>query len=109
MHNAKEIKKYCNYHGYTDVEPYEVVRVISDKTVEIRPMAHGQNKANMEWVSGGFAGHCINNHAQHYDYYPNPDAKTIRVRWSEKFQCWKKGSLKFTMADEPRYFYDYNF
>jgi hypothetical protein len=27
---------YANHCGYSDVTPYEVVRVVSDKTIEVR-------------------------------------------------------------------------
>jgi hypothetical protein len=30
--------QYANHYGYTDVNPFEVVRAISEKTVEIRAM-----------------------------------------------------------------------
>ena len=110
MNNPKEIKKYCNFYGYSDVHPYEVVRVVSDQTVEIRPMGHSENKAKMNWVAGGFAGHCTNNYSQEYDYYSLPDAEVIRVRWSKANKTWQRGKyMKFGMSDSPRYFYDYNF
>ena len=35
--------KFANMIGYSDVEPYEVVRVISDKTIEIRGMDYQQD------------------------------------------------------------------
>jgi len=30
--------KYANYYGYSDVSPYEITKVISDITLEVRPM-----------------------------------------------------------------------
>jgi len=28
--------KFANFHGYSDVEPFEIIKQISDKTLEIR-------------------------------------------------------------------------
>ena len=39
-----KIRKFANLKYWTDVEPYEVVRVISDKTVEVRLMDTIQTK-----------------------------------------------------------------
>jgi len=53
--------KYANLYGYSDVHPYEVVRVISEKTIEIRAMnASRDPNWKPEIIPGGFAGHCIN-------------------------------------------------
>jgi hypothetical protein len=29
---------YANHYGYSDITPFEVVKVISDKTIEVREM-----------------------------------------------------------------------
>ena len=34
----RHIMNYANHYGYSDVTPYEVVKVISDKTIEVREM-----------------------------------------------------------------------
>lgn len=53
--------KYANHLGYSDVNPYEVVRVISDKTIEIREMnAERDDSVKMEFVVGGFSAICTN-------------------------------------------------
>ena len=57
---SREIKGYCNQHFYTDVHPYEVVEVISEKKVIIRAMREIR-KTDPIIQPGGFAGHCINN------------------------------------------------
>ena len=30
--------RYANYYGYSDVSPYEITKVISRQTMEVRPM-----------------------------------------------------------------------
>ena len=51
---------YANHIGYSDVNPYEVVKVISEKCLEVRAMdatrANPENK--LGFVAGGFVGHC---------------------------------------------------
>ena len=37
------IASYANQYGYSDIEPYEIVRVVSDKTIEIRNMNAERN------------------------------------------------------------------
>ena len=52
---TKQEFPFANMHGWSDVEPYEVVRVISDKTIEIRPMkATRDESVELEWAMGGF-------------------------------------------------------
>ena len=101
--------KYANYIGYSDVLPFEVVKVISDKTLEIREMdaqlAEGEKP---EFVVGGFAAHCTNQRSLKYDIVSNANNPVIRVR-KRKDGCFYKGGSKFKLSDVPVKFYDYNF
>jgi len=108
---VKEIKKYCNHSGYSDVEPYEVVRVISEQTVEIRKMRTVQTKFPQEFHSGGFVGHYADNRSgQEYDYFSDESYPIERVRWSKVNNRWQQGNYgKFYMSDTPYKHYDYNF
>jgi hypothetical protein len=57
--------KYANRYGYTDVEPYEIVRVISDLTVEVRAMrAERDESVKLNHIPGGFFAHCSNQRDQ---------------------------------------------
>ena len=98
--------RYANHHGYTDVTPYEVVRVISASTIEVRRMdsklAEGEKP---EFLVGGFAGHCTNQRSLKWDITSNPANRIIRIRKSKN--GWAKGS--FRLSDTPIRFYDYNF
>lgn len=106
----KKIRKYCNQLHYTDVTPWEVVRVISDITVEIRRMDTKQIKFPSNFEPGGFVGHFHDNRSgQDYEYISNPENETIRIRWSKR-GFWANGRYnRFSMADKPYKFYDYNF
>lgn len=106
----REVKKYCNQHGYTDVYPWEVVRTVSDKCVEIKAMSVEQTKFPEQFSPGGFVGHYHDNRAgQDYKYISNPENVVIRCRWSEAKKQWQSERGRHVMADKPYKFYDYNF
>ena len=105
---SAEIKKYVNRSIGTDCFPYEVVRIISEKCVEIRPMEYEQTVFPKEYHIGGFAAHCADNHSQEYKY-SSSEASTIKIRYSEKTKKWGGKYDRFWMSDTPKYFYDYNF
>ena len=109
LEQRKVIRPYCTLIGWTDREPFEVVRKISDITVEVRAMKAEPLPWKQEWYAGGFAGHCANQNEQKWDIQPDPDAPILRIRWSKRFQQWRHKSLKFSMVDRPYKFYDYNF
>lgn len=102
-----KIRKYANFYGYSDVEPYEVVNVISPITVEVRAMETNQLTGPEGFAEGGFSGHYSNQHAQSYEYISNPSNPTVRIRLTKK--GWRRGHSIFVMSDNPYKFYDYNF
>lgn len=102
--------KYANHHGYSDIKPYEIVKVVSDKTLVVRPMhAEFDESAigDLQFLVGGFGGHCVNQHAQKWIITPAPQAETMRIRLTKK--GWRHGSMRFELSDSPIKFYDYNF
>jgi hypothetical protein len=101
--------KYANECGWSDVSPYEVVRVVSGKTLEIRPMkAELDETWKPDFVPGGFHGTVVNQDTQRWIITPNPDAPIRRIRLGKR--GWKdKHGHRFALANEPRCFYDYNF
>jgi len=102
-------KKYANRYGYSDVTPFEVVRAISEKTIEVREMdATRDESVALEWLPGGFAGHCINQYRQKWIITSNKENPVIRLRLNRKGWQDKYGS-HYTLSDCPSRFYDYNF
>lgn len=94
---------------YTDSLPWEVVRVISDKTLEIRPMKAELNPNwKPEWVAGGFSAHCTNNGSQEWILSSNPDAGTIRIRKMKNRKNWTHNGRRFSVGKAVMY-HDYNF
>jgi len=102
--------KYANKIGYSDVNPYEVTRVVSDKTIEVRPMRAERDKSvELDFRVGGFSAHCANQDDQKWFITSIEDAPVIRIRLN-KHGVWKdKHGSRYSLADAPRKFYDYNF
>mgnify|MGYP003637258842 FL=1 len=106
---------FANELGYSDVHPYEIVRIVSDKCIEVRAMDVGENKTKMAFQVGGFSAHCSNQSQQDYDYTSNPENVVIKVRLNRVSQycadkVWKsKHGQRYEISAAPRKFYDYNF
>lgn len=101
--------KYANLIGYSDITPFEVVRVISNKTIEIREMNSKLVEGwKPEMIVGGFAAHCVNNNTQEYTYKSRPDAPVVRARL-QKNGKWKSMFGEHRISETPKRFYDYNF
>jgi hypothetical protein len=100
---------YANHIGWSDVNPYEIVKVVSDKTIDIRPMDATRDESwKPEFVSGGYAGHCVNQCDQKWDVVSNDDAPLVRARL-RKDGYYHSVIGKHLLGDKPRKFYDFNF
>ena len=109
----KPIKAYANHSGWSDVRPYEVIEVRTENKVVIRKMNVERKEGwKPEFVSGGFAGHCINNENQHsaWDITSDKNGREVTIRFSKaKCQWQDKHGNRYFMSDEPVYHYDFNF
>ena len=53
--------KYAMHMAYSDVNPYEVIKVVSDKCIEIREMKAQLNPSyKPQFIPGGFSVVCLN-------------------------------------------------
>ena len=102
------LTRYANLHLYSDVVPYEIVRVVSDKTIEIRRMNAERLDFKPEFVPGGFSAHCVNNQQQNYEYRSDVESPVIRAR-RHKNGDWVSVYGRHQLSDRPFRFYDYNF
>ena len=111
--NANAEMKYAMHIGYSDVQPYEIIRHVSAKTIEVRPMKatllngfkSGEPDA-LQFSPGGFCGHTSG--VQRYSFESNPAATVSRIRLSKK--GWKSASgFRFKLGTAPYKHYDYNF
>ena len=101
---------YANQIGYSDVNPFEVVRIISDKTMEVRAMdAERDVSFKLEFIPGGFSAHCVNQSEQKWNITSNEENPIVRIRLSKNRGWQDKYGRRFSLADAPRKFYDYNF
>jgi hypothetical protein len=95
---------------YTDIRAYEIVKVVSDKTLEIRPMKSKHSCANLEFTPGGFSGHFQNQRNQEVTYESDPEAPTMRIRKKRgSLESWGAGRVQFGLTTEPHAFHDFNF
>lgn len=96
------IGKYINERGYSDIYPIGRIIGTRGKTIVIiQPVIATENKTKMEFISGGFAGICINQYEQDWEF--EEAGKPFEARLT-------KGRLKqWRVEDKPRNFYDYNF
>jgi hypothetical protein len=100
--------KYVCEYLYSDVHAYEIVKVVSDKTLEVRKIDTKHNIAHLKQYAGGFAGHVAGQHNQKVTYETNPDNEVIRIR-KKKNGGWGYKDCKFGLSEEPYAFYDFNF
>lgn len=98
------VGKYINQCLWSDVNPVGKIVGIKGKTkVLIQPVRAGENKSEMKFIAGGFAGHCVNMYDQEYDY---------REEGEPYWETLSNTSMKrrfYHIMDYPCKFYDYNF
>lgn len=101
--------KYANQYSYTDITPFEVIRAVSDKTLEIREMkTERDDSVKLEFHVGGFSAHCSNQRDQEWFISSDETAPVIRIRLGKN--GWKDAhGRRFKLDAEPVMFYDYNF
>jgi len=99
---------YANHYGFSDVTPFEIVRVVSDKTLEIRQMKAERGQWSPEWVIGGFMGRIVNQRDQQWTIAPDETASVERIRRNKRGEWWN-GRGQFVLSTTPIKFYDYNF
>lgn len=99
--------------GWTDRQAFEVTRVVSERTLEVRrlkaTLLNGVNSGQpdaLQFSPGGFCGHTSG--TQRYSFEPDASNAVIRIRLGKK--GWKDAhGNRYSVGDEPREFYDFNF
>lgn len=103
---------FANNALYSDVEPFEIVRVVSDKTIDVRAMdAEMADDWKPEIIPGGFAGHCVNNADQRKAWVitSNDANPVVRIRKQKNGTWYNKSNGRFYLAEQPAKKYDFNF
>lgn len=100
--------KYASEHLYSDVRAYEIVKVVSEKTIEVRPLIANHDISHLNYHTGGFFGHLENQRDQKVTFEVDPSAPVIRIR-KNKHGNWAHKGRRFSLRNEPYAFYDFNF
>lgn len=100
---------YANLIMWTDICPFEIVKIVSPQTIEIRRMKSKLlNKEDLNFQVGGFSGHCLNNYSQKYDITSDENMPVIRARL-RKDGYFHSISGRHSIDSAPSKHYDYNF
>jgi len=102
-----KIRKYANHIMWSDVQSYEIIKIVSNKCVVIRRMDATMIEKPQNFEIGGFSAICLDNYNQKWSFASNENNPTMKIRLTKT--GWKNGNFKFAMSDEPCEFYDYNF
>lgn len=110
MKTSFEQATHANYHSYSDVTPFEIVKKVSEKTIDVREMDYkALNSNNLDFHAGGFSAHCSNQYEQKYSYEANEENPIIRIRLHMDGHYYCKHGKRHTLSTQPVRFYDYNF
>jgi hypothetical protein len=102
--------KYANHTIGTDILPFEVIREVNAKTLDIREMRAALDPAfKPEFSIGGFAGHCINSDQQRYLYDSDDTAPIVRIRLHKTGSWRDKHGNRYYLSNEPKRYRDYNY
>lgn len=100
----------ANHMAHTDVNPYEIVKVVSAKTIEVRAVDTEEDKSvKLNFVQGGFSHICTNDRDQKWFYKSNPDNYVFRVRFSKNRGWVDRNGWRYNLSTAPHKFYDNNF
>lgn len=102
--------KYANHHSYSDITPYEVIKVVSEKTIKVRRMKYELlNGQDLKFHVGGFVANCSNQREQEYTYSSDESEDVISLRLHKDGLYYDKYGNRHRLSDKPIRFYDYNF
>jgi len=101
--------KYANHIAYTDVHPFEVLRIVNSTTLEIRSMSAVEQPWERKFLAGGFLGHMENQKDQVWDIQPDKDGDVLRIRQHKDDKWYDRDGARYSLANQPRRFHDYNF
>ena len=115
--------KFANHRLASDVNPYEVVSVVSHKTIIIREMNAEALKWTKDIVQGGFSHTVTNQEKQKWKITSNKKAPLFKIRLNksgmtycrvtkqfvDKFVWKDRYGDKYYLSDTPIKYYDYNF
>jgi hypothetical protein len=104
---------YLNEILHSDVNPYEVVEMITPNKWVVRELdatlkPEARKNIQESFCPGGFAGH-VDNDYQEWDIRVNENNPLITVYRGKKNKYFKIGSMPMSMTLSPIKIYDFNF
>jgi dGTP triphosphohydrolase len=100
------VSEYC----YTDVKAYEIIKVVSDKTIEVRLMTTKHNISHLTQHVGGYSAHTENQQNQKVTYSSDINNPVIRIRRKKNNpEEWTSNGSRFGLTEAPFAFHDFNF
>lgn len=105
---------YCNRHLYSDVQPYEVIEVISDTRLKLRSMNAVQTEESVKRLKesfspGGFLGH-FDNDEQEWVCTSDDKGIIVDVRRRKDGHFYEvNDSIPYVLSVKPVKFKDFNF
>lgn len=96
----QNIGKYVSKAGYSDVDIIgKIVGVKGKRTYLVQCMNATRQTAELQYVVGGFAGHCINQDNQKWDFTTSNEVVEVK----------NLKNSRLVITDNPFHYYDYNF
>jgi hypothetical protein len=103
------LSQFANRQLGSDTEPYEIVRIVSNKTLVVRRMASELDPTwKRDFTPGGFFGYTANNESQRWIIRPDPNGEELRIRLGKRGWRSSRG-WAFFLSETPRKFHDFNF
>lgn len=87
---------YANQFLFSDIYPFEVVKKVSDITMDIREMS-----ADLQPETDPYE--------QKYKFSSNENNQTVRIRKNNKGVWRDKDGRRYVIGNEPRKYHDYCF
>ena len=100
---------FANHIGYSDVNPYEITRVVGEKTLEIREMESTEKEWKKDWQVGGFSGVLTNQHDQEWEIKTDESNSVFKIRLHSNGDWKDKHGRRYKLSVRPVKFHDYNF
>lgn len=96
----EKIGKYVSRAGYSDVNIIgKIVGTKGKRTFLVKSMSAEKQTVKLDFIVGGFAGHCVNQHEQQWSFKEYDEIIEVKNL--------KNSRLVFT--EKPYHYYDYNF
>lgn len=101
---------HANHYSYSDITPYEIIKKVSAKTIDVRRMkATMINMDEMKFHTGGFSANCSNQNDQKYTFESDENEIVERLRLNKDGVWCSKYGDKHRLNIKPIRFYDFNF